>query len=45
MFSCICKIRKDEIGKHKDCNVCTIEEIKDEKINKLKENIKCLEEL
>ena len=33
------------MGKHHDCKVCNIEDIKDEKINKLKENIKCLEQL
>ena len=42
---CLCKIKKDEIGKHKDCDVCNIEDIKDEKKKKLEENIKCLEEL
>ena len=43
--ACLCKIKKGEIGKHKDCDVCLIEDIKEEKINKLKENIKYLEEL
>ena len=43
--ACLCKIKKGEIGKHKDCHVCLIEDIKEEKINKLKENIKYLEEL
>ena len=43
--ACLCKINKKGNGKHKDCKVCCIEEIKDEKKNKLKENIKCLEEL
>ena len=43
--ACLCKIKKKEIGKHKDCDVCLIEDIRDEKINKLKENIKYLEEL
>ena len=38
---CIAKI----IGKHHDCNICKIEEIKDEKINKIKENIQYLKEL
>ena len=33
------------LGKHHDCEVCNIEDIKDEKINKLKENMKCLEQL
>ena len=39
---CIAKIKKNQIGKHKDCEVCTIEEIKDEKRNKIKDNIKYL---
>ena len=43
--SCICKVKTKEIGKHGDCDICLIENIKDEKINKLKENIKYLEEL
>ena len=43
--ACICKINKKGNGKHKDCEVYCIEEIKDEKINKLKENIKSLEKL
>ena len=42
---CLCKIKKNEIGKHKDCDVCNIEDIKDEKINKLKTNMKTLDEL
>ena len=42
---CIAKIQKGEIGKHKDCDVCTIEEIKDVKKNKLEENIKYLNEI
>ena len=28
---CIARIQKKEIGKHKECSICTIEEIKDEK--------------
>ena len=43
--ACLCKIKKGENGKHKDCDVCIIEDIKDEKIKKLKENIKYLEEI
>jgi len=43
--ACIAKIKKNENGKHKDCEVCLIEDIKDEKKNKIKENIKFLEEL
>ena len=42
---CLCKIKKKEIGKHKDCDTCLIEDIIDEKRNKLKENIQRLEEL
>ena len=42
---CIAKIKGEGIGQHKDCDVCFIKEIKDAKKNKLKENIKCLEDL
>ena len=42
---CIAKIKGEGIGQHKDCDVCFIKEIKDEKKNKLKDNIKCLEDL
>ena len=43
--ACIAKLNEKGNGQHKDCNVCIIENIKDEKKNKLKENIKNLEEL
>ena len=43
--ACLCKIQKGENGKHKDCNVCTLEEIKDEKSNQLKNNLECLGKL
>jgi len=43
--ACIAKLQKKENGKHKDCDICFIEDIKEEKKNKLKENINCLEEL
>ena len=43
--ACIAKLNKKGDGQHKDCEVCDIESIKDEKKNKLKENIKCLEDL
>ena len=43
--SCLCKIKNKGNGQHKDCNVCNIEDIKDEKINKLQENMKYLDEL
>ena len=42
--ACLCKIKEDGNGLHHDCNVCSIKEIKEEKINKLSENIKYLEE-
>ena len=43
--ACLCKISKKGFGLHKDCNVCLIDEIKDEKENKIKSNIKYLEEI
>ena len=43
--ACLCKIEEKGDGKHKDCDAYTIEEIKDEKRNKLKENMNCLEKL
>ena len=42
---CISKIKNELYGQHTDCNVCLIKDIKDEKKNKLKDNIKLLEEL
>ena len=42
--SCITKIKKNGKGQHTDCNVCLLNDIKEEKKNKLKENIKCLED-
>ena len=42
---CITKIKAKKNGQHKDCDVCLIEDIENEKKNKLKENIKCLENL
>ena len=42
---CLCKLNKDGYGQHKDCEICYLENIKEEKKNKLIENIKCLEEL
>ena len=40
----LCKIKINEIGRHKDCDTCLIKDIKNEKLNKLKDNIKCLED-
>ena len=42
---CISKIKGNGYGQHKDCEVCFVKEIKDEKKNKLGENIKYLENL
>ena len=43
--ACISKIRDKENGQHKDCNVCEIKDIINEKKLKLNENIKYLENL
>ena len=43
--ACIAKIKNDLNGQHTDCNVCIIQDIKQEKKNKLKENLKYLENL
>ena len=43
--SCIAKIKGKGDGQHSDCDVCNIDEIKEEKKKKIKENIKLLEEL
>ena len=42
---CISKIKGEDYGQHTDCDVCLIEKISDEKINKLKDNIKYLEDI
>ena len=41
---CITTIKDKENGKHKDCKVCLIQNIEEEKKNNLKNNIKILEE-
>ena len=43
--SCITKIKINGFGQHKDCDVCILQDIKEEKKNKLKDNIKFLEDL
>ena len=43
--SCIAKIKKNGKGQHTDCDVCVLSDIKEEKKNKLKENIISLENL
>ena len=42
---CICKLKEKGKGQHKDCNVCIIEDIKEEKKNSLKNNIQNLENI
>ncbi len=41
--TCLCKLKNKGEGQHKDCDVYYLEKIKEEKKNKLKENIKSLE--
>ena len=43
--TCIAKIKRKGKGQHMNCEVCLIEEIKDEKLKILKKNIKNLENL
>ena len=42
---CISKLDNKGYGQHKDCDICQIENIKEEKKNKLNENIKNLQDL
>ena len=44
-LACICKIDKEGYNQHKNCDVCEIKDIENEKKNKLNENIKSLEDL
>ena len=43
--ACICKMNEKGYGLHKDCETYIIENIKEEKQNKLEKNMKMLEEL
>ena len=43
--ACMAKIIVKGVRQHSDCNVCIIEDIKEEKKNKLKENLKYLDSL
>ena len=43
--ACIAKIKGKGKGQHTDCNICFIEDLKEEIKNKLKDNIQLLEEL
>ena len=45
LFSLYLKLKEKGCGNHKDCDVCIIENIEDEKKDKLIENIKYLEDL
>ena len=42
---CIAKLKEKGYGQHRNCKVCIIEDIKEEKKKKLKDNIKNLENL
>ena len=42
---CITKVKGKDFGQHTDCEVCLLEEIEKEKKEKLKQNLKILEEL
>ena len=43
--ACISKIKGKGNGQHSDCDICFVDDVKDTKKNKLKDNIKKLEEL
>ena len=43
-IECISKIKDKGIGQHSDCDICSIEDIKNEKKDNLEKNIKQLEE-
>ena len=43
--ACTIKLKEEGDGQHSDCNICLIKDIKEEKKNKLEENIKILEDL
>ena len=42
---CITKLKGEDNGQHSDCDICFIKDIENEKRNKLKDNIKCLEDI
>ena len=43
--SCITIIKSKKNGQHKDCEICLLEDIKEEKKNNLEKNVKTLEDL
>ena len=45
VLDALLKLKGKEKGQHSDCDICFIEDIENEKRNKLKENIKCLEDI
>ena len=42
---CVTKLKGENNGQHSDCDICFIKDIENDKRNKLKENIKCLEDI
>ena len=42
---CVTKLKDKEDGQHADCDICFIKDVENEKRNKLKDNIKCLEDI
>ena len=44
LCTCLSRIKEKGNGQHHDCDVCTIEEIENEKKNNLDNNIKLLED-
>ena len=43
--ACIAKVKAKDKGQHSECKICVLEDIKESKVNKLKENISNLEKL
>ena len=43
--ACVTKVKKEGYGRHSECNICHLEDIKDEKKDMLKDNINRLEDL
>ena len=42
---CIAKLKDEGCGQHSDCEICFLKDIENDKKNKLKDNIKCLEDI
>ena len=43
-LGCIAKLKDKEIGQHSNCDICFVEDIENDKKNKLKDNIKYFED-